>query len=512
MAACPNKNSEEWKELVESLGSEAEALYVFIQNNYEIPSDYSSVIEKDSYVFDMNDDELLDLEEVIKTKAKISHSLAANYNIFKNSEHDKYTEDLKKLIDDFRKADINQSVEVFINNSISKMRSLNKKIDQESDDIGMLHTISNFAGTFQLISELTPIINNPRYKFSEQIKGAASALSSDIEIFNSKYLKYSEKTIARRLGAESTKMRYKIKGELEIEFKENNPLKSSTLSKEKYKEAMNTFVNKALSERSEEIKQLEIEHVRRQLRTAPRDPGVLTTWLVDPRGINDQIIQLTVKLLDEADDKAEEAFREDKEKVVTVWDRFIKGESLNTDSLKESVQTTIDKLKSNKDKIQLTEDGKNYIDSDTGKKYKRVTNFIGSEIEDTINEGESVPDYIKRLEGLGYSKKSAQNKALLPSASSIGTALDELVRDYFSDTVEFDESKYDVISSSVKSNFISQLAELKKKFKESGETVVSEDILLFSDVYDVAGTVDILTYDKDGNFRIYDMKTMRKDS
>lgn len=38
MAACPNKSSQEWKDLVNALGSESEAMTAFIQNNNEIPS------------------------------------------------------------------------------------------------------------------------------------------------------------------------------------------------------------------------------------------------------------------------------------------------------------------------------------------------------------------------------------------------------------------------------------------------------------------------------------------
>jgi len=486
MAACPNKNSEEWKQLVEEVGSEAEALYLFIQNNYEIPSDIGEIMEKDSYFFDESDDALIDLTEVIETKARVSHALAANYNIFKNSDNETYSDEMRKLINDFREADIQQSIGVFVNNSISKMKSLRKRMKENTDDLALLHTINDFAGTFQLIKELNPIIKNERYGFSDEMKRAAAFLSDDVETFNSEYIKHAKKVTSKRLGAESTRVRHKIKEELRSEYQKNNPKSESTLSGDKYREMRDLFVDNELSKRADEIKNKEIAYVAKLLNTAPRDLGVLTAYLVDPRSINDHVIQLTVKMLDDADFNAEEDFRSDKVDAVKIWDRFIKGESLNTESLKEPVQETIEKLKANAEKLTLSEDENHYVDKRTGKKYKRVTNFIndGKEVEET---------------------------ELLKSASAIGTALDVMVRDYFNPDHTFNEADYNVITGNVRSTFIAQLESLKEKFKESGETVVSDDILLFSDKHDVAGTVDLLTYDKDGNFRIYDMKTMRQD-
>ena len=45
--------------------------------------------------------------------------------------------------------------------------------------------------------------------------------------------------------------------------------------------------------------------------------------------------------------------------------------------------------------------------------------------------------------------------------------------------------------------------------QERGEKVLANDIVLYDDKLGIAGTVDLLTYDSEGVFRIYDMKTMR---
>ena len=57
--------------------------------------------------------------------------------------------------------------------------------------------------------------------------------------------------------------------------------------------------------------------------------------------------------------------------------------------------------------------------------------------------------------------------------------------------------------------FLGDLEELNTHFAISGEEVISEEITLFNDNLQVAGTVDIITVDKYGNVKIYDMKTQR---
>ena len=58
--------------------------------------------------------------------------------------------------------------------------------------------------------------------------------------------------------------------------------------------------------------------------------------------------------------------------------------------------------------------------------------------------------------------------------------------------------------------FIDKMNGLKTKMKERGETVLSDDIKLYSNKYGYAGTVDLISIDTEGKVRIYDLKTFRK--
>lgn len=148
----------------------------------------------------------------------------------------------------------------------------------------------------------------------------------------------------------------------------------------------------------------------------------------------------------------------------------------------EEVAEKLRTLKTNSKIIKLTPDGKNYVNTLTGRLYKRVTSVF---------------------------KDSPEDSDLLTSASTIGTKIDTLVRDFFNGSLKTDTSVYGISSENEYKSFIKQLEGLKKKFEASGETVIADDILVYNDEVGVAGTVDLLTYDKQGNIRIYDMKTMK---
>jgi len=187
------------------------------------------------------------------------------------------------------------------------------------------------------------------------------------------------------------------------------------------------------------------------------------------------------------------------------------GQSTTTEksTILERVKAKIAEIKENKTFIKLTPDGKNYVNTRTGKIYTRVTTFIGGEgIVDGIEEKESMREYRKRLEELGYEGKELENKLTVASSLRIGTAIDEFVRDFFSGNLK-PLSKYKVADEKALEQFKIALENLKKQFDERGETVLAEDIILYNDEAGVAGTVDLLTYDEKGVFRIYDMKTMR---
>lgn len=97
-------------------------------------------------------------------------------------------------------------------------------------------------------------------------------------------------------------------------------------------------------------------------------------------------------------------------------------------------------------------------------------------------------------------------------ALDAGSAVDSIIRQYF--TIR-DVSKIVRPSNMSESAFIdliTSLNNIKSKMEQLGERFLADNIVLFQKYPDgtrVAGEVDILSVDKGGNFRIYDVKTSR---
>ena len=171
------------------------------------------------------------------------------------------------------------------------------------------------------------------------------------------------------------------------------------------------------------------------------------------------------------------------------------GESASPTQSSTNVKPIVDSIVANSKIIQLSEDGKYYINTRTGKKYARVTSIIQA---DEHSDGRFDPN----------------NPWVVPS-TNIGTGIDELVRDFFAGKLK---DNYPNIGKNQIDSFVSQLQGLKNSLDAQGLTVVPRDVVATGSIevtdsegkkhtIDVAGTLDLLAYDGKGNFYIFDMKT-----
>lgn len=95
-------------------------------------------------------------------------------------------------------------------------------------------------------------------------------------------------------------------------------------------------------------------------------------------------------------------------------------------------------------------------------------------------------------------------------ALDAGTAVDSVIRNFF--TSNDTPIKPANMSEKAFTDLISVLTEIRSNIEARGERFLTNNIVLFQKYADgsrVAGEVDILSVDADGNFRIYDVKTSR---
>jgi len=171
------------------------------------------------------------------------------------------------------------------------------------------------------------------------------------------------------------------------------------------------------------------------------------------------------------------------------------------------IKDALDEMINRSKRIILNEDTNEYeLKDENGKvvrTYKRVSNV-------------SNPDY-------DDSNKYAHH------ATQIGSALDLIARDFFSGNLKawdtylvadkFDKTKsYPVFKGKKEfEHYLHQLEDLKLVLKSKGQVIIDPGIVdgktsefkLADDENGVAGTVDLMTYDKEGNVYIYDLKSMR---
>lgn len=131
--------------------------------------------------------------------------------------------------------------------------------------------------------------------------------------------------------------------------------------------------------------------------------------------------------------------------------------------------------------------GNNYMiqESDGVYPYQRVTNVIGS-----------------NWTGPEYKGKATNN----------GSKVEAIIRDFFQDKVP---TRPEGMMSEPFDKLLNRLNDIKTQLDERGERFLTNNIVLFSkfqngnDFIRVAGEVDILAVDKDGNYKIYDVKTSK---
>ena len=166
-------------------------------------------------------------------------------------------------------------------------------------------------------------------------------------------------------------------------------------------------------------------------------------------------------------------------------------------------------------KQELTENEVYYKNKETGILSVRVTSAIEAVLENVKN---------------GKVKRFDKNNPWAVPSTNIGTGIDEFVRDFFLEkldnlTEEQLEKNYPNASGDQLAQFREQLIKFKKDlltgkiYEGKHITIVSRDIKATGEVdvkmpdgsikkLPVTGTLDLLGYDQDGKFYIFDMKTI----
>lgn len=179
-------------------------------------------------------------------------------------------------------------------------------------------------------------------------------------------------------------------------------------------------------------------------------------------------------------------------------------EDTRTEAMKKA-ESIVSELHARSENLKLSEDENYYIEIGPGGeevKYLRVTSLKSA--DESWKDGRDWQD-------TGWKTPS----------TSIGNTVDTIVRDFFAG--ELKGSYPNITDEEVKKFVEEQLQPFKDSLDASGITIESRDIKAKGTVtvvnaegketkVKVAGTLDLLGYDRNGNFYIFDMKTVRTDN
>lgn len=179
--------------------------------------------------------------------------------------------------------------------------------------------------------------------------------------------------------------------------------------------------------------------------------------------------------------------------------------STPTNPARERAANIATQIEDDSKHIKLADDNSGYIDTRTGKKYARVTSMINAD------------------ERAG--ERFNPNSPWVVPSTNIGTGFDEFVRDFFAGKLDNTTSEqlaenYPNATKEALQKFKEQLMSLRNNFISNGLTIIPRDVTVTGSLdvldsngkihtVDVAGTLDLLAYDGNGNFFIFDMKTNR---
>lgn len=189
----------------------------------------------------------------------------------------------------------------------------------------------------------------------------------------------------------------------------------------------------------------------------------------------------------------------------------VEEETIDTSSMTN--EEIMEVIEQESQKFKKSDDGSTY--QKEGLNYERTTSII-------------------KFDSSALSSEFSPTNPWYTPSTNIGTTMDEIVRDFFSGRIQKKGEDYVIedtlaytiypnISKEALNSFIAELEQFKENLDTKGITIMPRDVTVSGTVgvidmqgnthnIRVAGTLDLLGVDKNGNWHIYDMKTFRGDN
>lgn len=216
--------------------------------------------------------------------------------------------------------------------------------------------------------------------------------------------------------------------------------------------------------------------------------------------------------------KSEDELREEEQQLNEEKDYLNSKEETLTQKEEERLEEiedrldTIDKIRQQKrderENEHVVDESKN-IKPEDKEDYKEVLNKI-TENKKRVKKF----DTHYEVDGKYFRKVSeiiGDNVTVDQSAANKGYTVDKIVKAFFAGEIN-DEFKADLaskISEEAFNDMIKQLTAIKTSLQNQGIEIVANNVVVFDEDLQVAGEIDLLGVDKDGNFKVYEIAARR---
>lgn len=294
--------------------------------------------EIQSKLYRQKDPESNPIKEAIDTRItsivdKLADTLKLKVAIYKRSKNKEYIESIKNLLERLQTnknlAGLIEFVDRAKTDTDGVFDRLQSAVKENKLDTGLLRQIKQFSDAYNSISDIStfldatsPHMTDAENRLAQKYIKQISDIVSKKKRIDSLYTEYGRAIESKELSKFSNIQRNEYIKKYTLEFKKSNPKKDSQLSDKEYKAKTEEYVNNLLAKNTDEIAKAEEDYIAKLLIAMPRDIGQVSTWLLDPKSINNPIMALAVKMLDKADFNAKQKFLDHLQKGYNVFKEF----------------------------------------------------------------------------------------------------------------------------------------------------------------------------------------------
>ena len=299
-----------WEALVELNGGDAvKAFQQWEDNGYTMPAEAIAKVSEDVINNDYILDDVLEVDPIIIQKQKLISQTRALLDA-KLQKLDRILEDhphlqdgRDELADVLNNIDINEA-----DKTLADFVSVAQRMTDTADTwlaqfksgekvptLEAIKRLEEYVASFSILEELTSdLVESEEHK---EIIDTASSLVARHQNIRQAYLKMSRKLIAEQLNGNFNKVYALYEAKAEKAFnKERKPF----LSKKEVKAGRRDFIANYMAQRSSEIKRQTEAYIQAML-LSTTDISTLSSWIVNPKDLNHDLINVAVEALDKTD-------------------------------------------------------------------------------------------------------------------------------------------------------------------------------------------------------------------